>query len=242
MLQRSMTHGLLAAAAVLLLSMGSARGDVALVQVGMAPALVSTRALLYDIEGADFPAISADRKEVAVLHHSGDSFTAIAVDILSVATSKRLKRFVLLTENQGGKQTSDAAREVLWDKLTAPNRYLAAKRFVSMTPLYSIEWRDNPPQAKDLLPSFAQVRYDLQTGEVTIIAAADGKILLRMRRPVIDRSGTDPDAPKSFSQQVPEAGWLDEQSQNVLLLLQTMTRDESTYPVEWLVVNLDKAK
>lgn len=238
MLQRFMTHGLLAALAILLLLMGSARGDVALVQVGMTPALVPTRALLYDIESADLPAISADRKEIAVLHYSGDSFTAITIDILSAASNKRLKRFVLLTENQGGKQTSDAAREALWDKLVAPNRYLAAKGFVSMTPLYSIEWRDNPPQAKDLLPSFAQVQYDLQTGEVTIIATDDGKILLRMRRPVIDQSGTDPDAPKSFSQQVPEAGWLDEQNHNVLLLLRTMTRDESTYPAEWKIVKL----
>lgn len=238
MLQRSMTHGLLAALAIFLLLMGSARGEVALVQVGMKLAMVPERALSSDIESADLPAISADRKEVAVLHYSGDDYQAVSVDILSTSNSKRLKRFALVTQNQGRQRTSDAAREALWDKLIAPNQYLARKGFIKMTPLYSIEWRDNPPQAKDLFPSFAHVRFDLQTGEVTVAAAGDGRILLRMRRPVIDRKGDSPDSPTSASQQVPAEGWLDKLSHNALLRLTTTTAAETTYPDEWKIVTL----
>lgn len=235
MQRHAMTLGLLI---ILLCTMGSANSEVAPVQLGVKLEMFSERALSSDIESADLPAISADRKEVAVLHYSGDDYQAVSVDIFSASSSKRLKRFTLVTQNQGRQRTSDAKREALWDKLIAPNQYLARKGFVRMTPLYSIEWRDNPPQAKDLLPSFAHVRFERQTGEVTITAAGNGRTLLRMRRPVIDRTGDSPDSPTSASQQVPVEGWLDNSSHKALLRLETSTSAEITYLDEWKIVTL----
>lgn len=242
MTRYSMTRGLLAAVFIVFVTMGTAPSDAAPAQVGIKPELVPQRSLSSDIESPGLPAISADRKEVAVVHYSGDDYQEVSVDILSTSNSKRLKRFALLTESEGRSRTSNAAREALWDKLVAPNQYLTRKSFVSMTPLFEIDRRTNPPQATDRLPAFAHVRYDMDRGDLTITAADDGEILLYFRRPVIDQTGDGPDFPISLTQQVPDAGWVDESSGTAVLRLQTMTRDESTYPVEWVIVNLGSDK
>jgi hypothetical protein len=143
MIRDSIVRRLLAAGVFLLLS-GPMIAIAATAQVHIDPTLVPQRLLFYDVNGDELPAISSDQTEVAVLQKSGEGFTGVSVEILSTASSKRLKRFVLLTESEGGLRTSDAAREALWDKLVAPNQYLTRKSFVAMTPLYEIDWRAKP--------------------------------------------------------------------------------------------------
>lgn len=236
-----MKRRLLAVAMLVFVTIGSAEGDTGAVKVDVTPALVPGRYMHAEVESADLPAISADRKEVAVLQESGDDFNEVSIDILSTVKSTHLKQFALLSESEGRQLSTDAAREALWDKLVAPNQYLARKGFVTMAPLFEIDWRANRPQAKDRLPSFAHVRFDLDRGDLTITAADEGEILLYFRRPVIDQTGDGPDFPISLTQQVPDAGWVDERSGKALLRLRTMTRDENDRPVEWVIVKFGSA-
>lgn len=238
MIRDSTVRWLLVAGAFLLLP--EPRIAIALTaQVHIDPALVPERFLWNDIKGDELPAISSDRTEVAVLYQSGDGLIEVSVDILSTANSKRLKRFMLIPESGSGLKTSDAAREALWDKLVAPNQYLTRKHFVSMKPLFIIDSRANPPQAKNLLPSFADVRYDLYRGDINISRAEDGASLLYFRRPVIDQTGDGANFPITLTQQVPMAGWVDAESGTAVLRLETKAPDLIMYPDEWVIVHLD---
>lgn len=128
-------------------------------------------------DALDFPALSADNAEVALLYHPDVEGRSLAFDIVRVVDGKRQQHIVLLTQDEAARPASEVEENV-GIRVEAANEYLSGAGFRVMQPLF---WFDEADFDEDLLLEMhandRRTTFDSRTGVLTIgdLVAAEGE-------------------------------------------------------------------
>lgn len=124
----------------------------------------------------DFPALSADNTEAAIVYSTDASGHALAFDIVRVADGARVWHTVLLTESEETwpRRVAGAAFR---ERIAAGNEYLARKRFRVLQPLFGIGDAVEHVPVDEVHNFNWRITFDHRTGVLTIgnVIAAEGE-------------------------------------------------------------------
>lgn len=190
-----------------------------------------------------FPAISSDRKEVAIFrsHASSKVQPAAIIEIFDRNSHQTLERFVIQAPNESGVVNGQPSEEAMQLRLDRANDYLSKSGFRGMKQLYGLS-ADNRSRVEQFEHSGMRIRYDHATGEL-VISARDGvRPDLRIRQPtLVSGPPRGSFGPVGYIRGVPERAWVDADVE--LLIIHFEYRggshyEDYAYPDKWSIVEL----
>lgn len=177
------------------------------------------------VDPGNFPALSADNTEVALLYSPDADERALAFDIVRVADGTRLWHTVLLTEAEGAwpRRLLDADFR---ERISAANEYLSRKRFRVLQPLFRIGEAIEHFPIYEVHSFDTRITFDHRTGVLTIgnIVAGEGEsweyplvplrfatdtVYFQRRWPLaVERTCPGDDQRRCTARPIPEQGWV----------------------------------
>jgi len=194
-----------------------------------------------------FPAISADRGEIAILYGSHEYVTGLGVDIIDVAAQTSTRRFNLNWSAEG--TTSDLQAEEVQERIEGANAYLETRGFRTMTEFYDFNFIFSADYRRQFLGGELPEFWEREIGpwkvvywkakETLEIFEEDSTEALFTLKPPLMVYGIGPGTLCS-TRSVPTQGWYDDEAEVIVLrlLFAPGANHACDRPDRWLVARL----
>ncbi len=195
----------------------------------------------YDHIALDqFPAHSANGKEVALLVMPNPMGEAIDLEVRFAASDRLVHKFVLWADSDGANRARLEAATI------EPNEYLRAGRFTAMEPLFTPDYiRDRPvpaPPTYEHSDAELHLSIDHESKILTVSLSESGQVLLRKLPASETVRAYEEACPGGTFAAFPFAGWIDQARRLVVIKYAFGFNDSCDLPEIWHVVRLDAAK
>jgi hypothetical protein len=194
-----------------------------------------------------FPAISADRGEIAILYGSHEYVTGLGVDIIDVAAQISTRRFNLNWSAEG--TTSDLQVEEVQERIEDANAYLETRGFRTRTEFYDFNFIFSADYRRQFLGEKLPEFWEREIGpwkvvywkakETLEIFEEDSTEALFTLKPPLMVYGIGPGTLCS-TRSVPTQGWYDDKAEVIVLrlLFAPGANHACDRPDRWLVARL----
>lgn len=161
----------------------------------------------------DYPLISGDGGNIAIVQSLDAAGASLLVDISSAGTGLRVRRFDLLSASEGRRPLSPEVRASLAARIVDINQYLADHAFRPMPLLYQSRWERDLAFNEEFISESYRVTLQHPTGALRIESLSDPTSMLDLPQSTLPL-GPMPDC---LDRPIPIQGWFDAQHRVVVL-------------------------